>query len=372
LTPGICATLIDREYGIYLEEYFNELLRIERKRSERSKDHFLMMLLDISRFEGTEDRIETIKKITSAILHSIREIDVVGWYRYDTIIGVIFREMARGTGCSSPIRDLILRRIYKNLQKKLDAERIKNIMFSCHSYPETSDILLANIPFDLNLYPDMMLWTKSPVKTFFFFIKTLIDVFGSLLGIIILSPLLLFIAILIRFSSPGPILFKQERIGLFGKPFILLKFRTMYINTKQDIHKEFVTKFITGQIDKEEGGVFKIKDDPRVTPIGRILRKLSLDELPQLFNVLKGDMSLVGPRPPLPYEYDQYDIWHKGRILELKPGITGLWQVEGRSTTTFNEMVRFDLRYVREWSLWLDIQILFKTIYVVLKGKGAY
>ena len=153
----------------------------------------------------------------------------------------------------------------------------------------------------------------------------------------------------------------------------------MYVSEGSEIHKKFVKKFIRGEangnLKSEKGGqerVFKIKDDPRVTPIGRFLRKTSLDELPQLFNVLKGDMSLVGPRPPIPYEYEQYDIWHKGRILEFKPGITGLWQIEGRSSTSFNEMVRLDLKYIRDWSLWLDIKILFRTPLVVIKGKGAY
>ncbi|MCX8022625.1 MAG: exopolysaccharide biosynthesis polyprenyl glycosylphosphotransferase [Syntrophorhabdaceae bacterium] len=377
MASGICATLIDREYGIYLEEYFNELLRIERKRSERSKNHFLMFLLDLSRFEEREDKKDIIKKLTNAVKPSIREIDVLGWYRYDTVIGIIFREMKEGAGCSSPVRDMLLKRIYTHLQKALDLEEIRNILVSCHSFPEKTEILLSNTPFDLDLYPDLMLTTKSPLKTFSFFIKTLMDVFGSLIGIIILSPLMIAIAILVKLSSPGPILFKQERVGLFGKTFTFLKFRTMYVHERDDIHKEFISKFITGQLEEgkekeEKEKVFKIKDDPRVTPIGRILRKLSLDELPQLFNVLKGDMSLVGPRPPIPYEYEQYDIWHKGRILEFKPGITGLWQVEGRSATTFNEMVRLDLRYIREWSLWLDIKILFKTVFVVIKGKGAY
>jgi lipopolysaccharide/colanic/teichoic acid biosynthesis glycosyltransferase len=121
-----------------------------------------------------------------------------------------------------------------------------------------------------------------------------------------------------------------------------------------------------------EATIYKIVNDPRVTPIGRVLRRSSLDELPQFFNVLKGDMSLVGPRPPLPYEFERYSAWHRRRVLEVKPGLTGLWQVYGRSRTNFDEMVRLDLQYARQWSLWLDLKILLKTPVVVIFGTGAY
>jgi lipopolysaccharide/colanic/teichoic acid biosynthesis glycosyltransferase len=134
---------------------------------------------------------------------------------------------------------------------------------------------------------------------------------------------------------------------------------------------------IHGEQDKrgntpKQKGTYKITKDPRVTPVGHFLRKTSLDELPQFFNVLLGDMSLVGPRPAIPYECEEYDVWHRRRLLEMKPGITGLWQVRGRSATTFDEMVRIDIKYVQEWSLWLDIKIILQTPWVVLKGKGAY
>jgi lipopolysaccharide/colanic/teichoic acid biosynthesis glycosyltransferase len=152
----------------------------------------------------------------------------------------------------------------------------------------------------------------------------------------------------------------------------------MYINNNQDVHKEYVhnliAKKVSGQTGTEstEKKVYKITNDTRVTLLGKFLRKTSLDELPQFVNVLKGDMSLAGPRPPIPYELEKYDIWHRRRVLEIKPGITGLWQVIGRSTTTFDEMVRLDLQYARSWSLWLDIKILLKTPKAVLAGKGAH
>jgi len=377
---NVCAPLIDNDYGIYIEDYFGELLRVERKRAERSTNPFLMMLFDVSAFEGFDNKIEIIKNIIKALLSSTREIDVIGWYTYDTIIGVMLREMKKtGHGHPRSTRDIILRRIYKNLGNFFDVEEIKQVLVSCHSFPEGDVSAVSNAPLDLSLYPDMSLSNKSPLRVLSFFIKTLMDVFGSLFLIVLISPVFLIIAILVKYSSKGPVLFEQERIGLFGKPFVFLKFRSMYINQNQDIHKNFIKKFIKDKTEEdskskgsEEKQVYKITDDPRVTQIGRFLRKTSLDELPQLFNVLKGDMSLVGPRPPIPYEYEQYDVWHKGRIVEFKPGITGLWQVEGRSSTTFNEMVRLDLKYIREWSLWLDIKILLKTPWVVIKGKGAY
>ena len=173
-------------------------------------------------------------------------------------------------------------------------------------------------------------------------------------------------------------MFRQERSGQFGEKFGFLKFRSMYVNNDQDVHREFVQNFITKKpsgedIDGKSGKiVYKITKDKRITHFGHILRRTSLDELPQFFNVLNGDMSLVGPRPPLQYELEKYDCWHWRRIMEVKPGITGLWQVMGRSSTTFDDMVRLDLKYVTNWSLWLDIMILFKTPRAVISGKGAY
>jgi lipopolysaccharide/colanic/teichoic acid biosynthesis glycosyltransferase/GGDEF domain-containing protein len=208
-------------------------------------------------------------------------------------------------------------------------------------------------------------------------LKRAMDVLGSLLGIVLFGPLMFLIALVIKISSPGPVLFRQKRLGLLGKPFTFLKFRSMKINSDHSIHREYVTKLINGENGVINNGtteqpVYKINNDPRVTWIGRLLRKSSLDELPQFFNVLKGDMSLVGPRPPIRYEYDSYQRWHCRRVLEVKPGITGLWQVSGRSRTTFNEMVRLDLTYARTWNLWLDVRILAKTLWTVVSTKGGY
>ena len=150
----------------------------------------------------------------------------------------------------------------------------------------------------------------------------------------------------------------------------------MHVNNDPSIHQDYVTRFIAGraELNASDGGpnVYKITNDPRVTPLGRFLRKTSLDELPQLLNVLRGQMSLIGPRPPVPYEYERYNLWHRRRILETKPGLTGLWQVSGRSRTSFDDMVRLDLKYATEWSLWLDFKIFLLTPRAVIFGDGAY
>ena len=151
----------------------------------------------------------------------------------------------------------------------------------------------------------------------------------------------------------------------------------MYVNNDNSVHKEFVTKLIASRGESETAhgnreNVYKITNDKRITPLGRFLRRTSLDELPQFLNVLWGDMSLVGPRPPIPYELAAYQTWHRRRLLDVKPGITGLWQVTGRSTVKFDEMVRLDLRYAMSWSPWLDIRILLRTPFAVIRGSGAY
>ena len=208
-------------------------------------------------------------------------------------------------------------------------------------------------------------------------VKRVVDIIGSLIGILLSAPLMLIIAALIKFTSPGPVLFRQQRLGLLGKPFTFLKFRSMMHNCDPSLHKDYVTQLIRGENDAINKGsaetpLYKIIDDPRITPFGKFLRKSSLDELPQFINVLKGDMSLVGPRPPIPYEYERYERWHCRRVLEVKPGITGLWQVSGRSCTTFDKMIRLDLTYVRTWNLWLDLKILLRTFWAVISTKGGY
>jgi lipopolysaccharide/colanic/teichoic acid biosynthesis glycosyltransferase len=202
-----------------------------------------------------------------------------------------------------------------------------------------------------------------------------LDVLASLAGLAAVAPAMIVIALAVKLTSPGPVLFRQERVGQNGRPFTFLKFRSMVHNCDQKLHREYVCSLIENEARAHEAhgqAYFKMVEDPRITPLGRFLRKTSLDELPQLFNVLKGDMSLVGPRPPIGYEVERYRTWQLRRILEAKPGITGLWQISGRSTTTFDDMVRLDLRYVEGQSLWLNLRILLKTFKAVLSTRGAF
>ena len=202
--------------------------------------------------------------------------------------------------------------------------------------------------------------------------KRIGDVLLAGLALLVLSPVLLIISILVKRSSPGPVLFIQDRIGKNGVPFPFMKFRTMVHNSDDAIHRQFAAMFINGS-DKTEKpeSVFKLTDDPRITRIGAWLRKTSLDELPQLLNIVRGEMSLVGPRPPIAYELDHYQPWHHER-LRVTPGLTGLWQVSGRSNVPFEEMVRLDIHYINTWSLRKDFEIVFKTLPVVMRGTGGY
>jgi len=195
-------------------------------------------------------------------------------------------------------------------------------------------------------------------------IKRLFDIVVSGLALVALSPLILLTAIAIRLDSPGPIFFMQTRVGRWGRLFQVYKFRSMYVDAEE-------RKQALQALNEADGPVFKMKRDPRITRVGRIIRKLSIDELPQLINVLKGDMSLVGPRPPLPKEVDQYE-YRQRRRLDAVPGITGLQQVSGRSDLDFDRWVAFDVEYIERQSLWFDLKILLKTIPAVVTGKGAY
>jgi len=192
--------------------------------------------------------------------------------------------------------------------------------------------------------------------------------------LILLAPVFALIAVLVKLTSPGPVLFRQVRVGMMAKPFTMLKFRSMHAGADSSMHHAFVTQFIKAQAQAQANGgdaLYKLTADPRITKVGRVLRATSLDELPQLWNVLRGDMSLVGPRPPLHYELEQYRSWHWQRVTRAKPGLTGLWQVEGRSRTTFDEMVRMDVRYAKTRSLSTDLRILLATPRAVVTGKGA-
>ncbi|KAA6458002.1 sugar transferase [Acidobacteria bacterium AB60] len=259
------------------------------------------------------------------------------------------------------------------LKDELTFDQFNQVNLSFHFFPDDWDQSGPKGPTNIALYPDLV--EPGSRKKTLLLVKRSIDFAVSAVGLTLLSPVFLAIAAAIKLTSKGPILFRQERVGQYGKLFTVLKFRSMFVGNDHSIHKDYVVKLIRNQAQPTNSGgsgVYKLTNDRRITPVGRILRRLSLDELPQIINVLKGDMSLVGPRPAIPYELAAYQTWHRRRILEAKPGITGLWQVTSRSTVKFDEMVRLDLRYATSWSLWLDLKILMMTPRAVIKGSGAY
>ncbi len=214
---------------------------------------------------------------------------------------------------------------------------------------------------------------REPLSSSARIIKRTSDLVIASVALLLFAPFWLLIAILIKLDSNGSIFYTQERVGMDGRLFLVYKFRTMRIGADAEIHKEYQRKFIAGRAEANVGDpdhpTYKLQNDPRVTRVGRVLRRLSLDEVPQLFNVLRGEMSVVGPRPPIPYEVESYELWHRKR-LDMKPGLTGLWQVSGRNRLPFEEMVKLDLFYIENWSVLFDLKIILRTILVMLRGDG--
>ena len=356
---------------ILSEEAFRRMLSLERKRSERSERPFVLLLIETGRNQPGDKQGRDLLDVLSALQGATRETDVTGWYTTNSVVGIMFTEIILE---NNAVLSTILSRIGAALRDRLDTDQFSRIKFSFHVFPDDWDTQDLDRPSNPTLYPDLEKRQKS--NRLGRATKRLIDVLGSLLLLALLSPVFLVVAAAIKLTSRGPVLFQQKRIGQLGTPFTFLKFRSMYTNNDSSEHKEYVRQLIAGQAEKKAAngsgeGVFKLTNDPRITPVGRILRRSSLDELPQLINVLRGEMSLVGPRPPVPYEVEAYATWHRRRLLEAKPGITGLWQVEGRSRVEFDDMVRLDLRYARDCSPLLDLKILLQTPKAVMSGDGA-
>jgi lipopolysaccharide/colanic/teichoic acid biosynthesis glycosyltransferase len=352
------------------EDVFHSLLTLERKRAERSRKQFVLMLMDAHLENGSAAGI--LKEAVEIVIASKRETDLIGWYRQGAILGVIFTEV--NAGADRPVTEILRKKYETTLAERMGKSRSAKIAVSFHVFPEIWDKNQSGWQADSKLYPELS--PTASRQQVPLLIKRLMDVAGGAALLLMLSPLLAAIAAMIKLTSKGPVIFEQERLGRFGARFKCLKFRTMYTDNDPKIHQEYIQQFISGKEESGSNGsqqpVYKIVNDPRVTTVGRFLRKTSLDELPQFWNVLRGEMSLVGPRPPVQYEFEIYDIWHRRRILDVKPGVTGLWQVSGRSRTRFDDMVRLDLRYCRTWSLWLDLKILISTPRAVLGGDGAY
>ena len=345
--------------GILSKGEFLEQMRFEKRRVDRSQAPLSMAL-----FVLNEELLRDAKKLRGFLVNlkrGTRETDIKGW------IG------SRSLGLLLPDTD------------GPGAERCLELLKNGR-HQQACTVVTGTYPDQL--FQEVLEQTEDQSKIFTLdleeggarsvqlALKRLLDLLGALTGLVLFSPLMLIIALAVKFTSPGPIIFQQTRLGKRGNPFFFYKFRSMAAGNDDRVHREYVCKLINGENDQINQGekdrpLYKLKNDCRITKVGRIIRKLSIDELPQLFNVLKGEMSLVGPRPPIPYEVEKYKSWHLRRILEVKPGITGLWQVEGRSKTSFDEMVRLDIRYVQNCSLWLDIKILFRTVREVLMPKGG-
>ena len=355
------------------ENSFKRMIAVERKRTERSKEPFLLMLVEMSEYPASNDTRNAMDRVLTVFRSCSRETDVIGWYKEDAIVGVMFTGLVIQD--RSLILNTILRRISTLLRHELTFDQFNAVKLSFHFFPDEWDHEKLDQPTNFALYPDLT--SPSPQRRTLLVIKRAIDLVGSGVGLLLLVPLFLAIAIAIKLTSNGPVFFKQQRVGQYGRLFTVLKFRSMYVNNDHNVHKDYVTKLIANRAEKHGAsgsgdGVYKLTNDRRITPLGRILRRTSFDELPQIVNVFLGDMSLVGPRPAIPYELAAYQTWHRRRILEAKPGITGLWQVTGRSLVKFDDMVRLDLRYATGWSLGLDIWILLRTPLAVIRGAGAY
>jgi len=351
------------------------MIAVERKRTERSANPFLLMLVETGEHHSEETNGQLLGKVIAALLSATRETDVIGWHKDNTCVGVLFTQLV--VLDKQSILSTMLSRAGAILRDNLSLEQFSDVSISFHFFPDTWNQDESHRPSNPTLYPDLP--RNDKVGKLFSITKRVMDIAGSLLLLAISAPVLLAVAVAVKISSQGPILYRQQRVGRYGKSFTFLKFRSMYVDNDPTAHKNYVLKLIAGQAQRHPGngygdapGVYKLTQDPRITRVGTFLRRSSLDELPQLFNVLKGDMSLVGPRPAIPYELAAYQTWHRRRVLEVKPGITGLWQVNGRGRVAFDEMVRLDLRYARDWSPWLDLKILLRTPRAVIVGGGAY
>jgi lipopolysaccharide/colanic/teichoic acid biosynthesis glycosyltransferase len=347
------------------------MLCLEQKRTERSRRRFVLMLLESASLLTRGHKKETLEQILETLAKSTRQTDVIGWYKEGSVIGTIFTEIGPEEGHS--VAKALLTKFTGALASTLSIEQINQISLSFHVFPDDWEDHNNGRPVASALYLDSAIGGGPKKGTLW--VKRTMDVVGSLAALVVLAPLMAFIAAAIKLTSKGPVIFKQLRVGQHGRRFTFLKFRSMHAQNDPKVHQEYVAQLIRGENSagaKQGETVFKLTNDPRITPLGKFLRQTSLDELPQFVNVLLGDMSLVGPRPPIPYEFSSYDIWHRRRLLAVKPGITGLWQVTARSRVGFADMVRLDLKYAHSHSLWLDLKILLHTPLAVLGGDGAH
>jgi len=337
--------------GIYSTVITEKILQYERMRGDRVGGVFSVVLFGLKGSEESKSRLINILKAGT------RLIDHIGWYEDDIVCVLLTATDLEGARAFVEKISCKVQAMYQNGKKPIYSYEI-------FCYPEgknktkkdPASTIYGNNKLRINeallssFGKDMPYW------------KRLLDIFGAGIGLVLLSPLFFLIALYIKIVSKGPVLYKQIRVGYKGKDFTFLKFRTMTVNNNENSHSHHVTELVT----KSDIPMKKLDDfDPRIIPGGKILRKACIDELPQLWNVIRGDMSLVGPRPCIPYEAKEYLRWHAQRF-DIIPGITGLWQVSGKNKLTFHEMVSLDIAYARKLSLLLDLKIIFLTIPTIL------
>jgi lipopolysaccharide/colanic/teichoic acid biosynthesis glycosyltransferase len=345
--------------GAYVlgERLFRDTLARERRRADRVGAAFAVIVLDRTLVDGASTAWQDVLEVVAS---ARRDLDVTGWLERDAVLGIILPDVSAARGLRQS------RRLRQRLVARLGAAASAGISIRLYTHCGVQEAEGTHPPVDLLIENFVTAQRRASGDT----AKRILDVIASAGLLFLFSPIMLLAYLAVKCTSRGPALFRQVRIGQRGEPFTMLKFRSMRVNADSAIHKDYVTWFITAsaQQPQAQGAVFKLTADPRITRVGHWLRKTSLDELPQFWNVLRGDMSLVGPRPPLPFEVDKYQPWHRRRVLDARPGLTGLWQVKGRSRTTFDEMVRMDLTYARTRSLWTDLRILAATPLAMLKG----
>lgn len=339
------------------ESVFQDTLVRERKRADRFGAPFAALIVDRTEANGVDHWLA----IVGALAAVKRDSDAVGWLEEGAVLGVLLPEVSRAGALT------VLDRLRRELAIRIGEAALATVSMRLYAHGvEAGPDGAPFPPVDL-LIEAFVQEPEHPLRDA---AKRALDIAGSLTMMLLFAPVMFVAMVAVKATSPGPVFLRQVRIGRRGEPFKMLKLRTMYVNAGHGIHRDYMAWYIKSSSKEARSGAefFKLKNDPRITRPGHLLRRTSLDEMPQFLNVLRGEMSLVGPRPPLPFEVEQYQPWHRRRVLEAKPGITGLWQVSGRSRTTFDDMVRLDLRYARTHTLWTDIKILLATPRAMFKG----
>ena len=355
--------------GLLSESEFSDTLRRDILRSDRSLRSITILsfsIMDSDLDHGKE--LESLVRFANIVNDNIRSSDVKGWYKKNSKLSVSV--ILYNTNLMDSER--VVRILYNGFYNHYNCSnnKVDTILCTMFSYPQVHDennlsVYIKKFEYE---FPNMRFHIDDFLEYNFPTSKRALDIAGSLIGLILLFPLFVVVSIYIKIVSPGPIFFMQKRVGFNKKYFMMIKFRSMHVNSDECIHRKYVAKLIKESSNNKDQcsniPMKKIDEDDRIIPCGNILRKSCIDELPQLINVLVGDMSLVGPRPAIQYEFDEYQHWHTKRV-DIKPGMTGLWQVKGKNNIPFKDMVRLDINYCRNVTFWLDVKILFLTPFVI-------